>query len=76
MKILQFAFGETGDNKFLPHNHIKNCVVFTGSHDNDTTKGFFENEKTFCESSETLANLMRNKPKDKTGQTKGLKGFA
>jgi 4-alpha-glucanotransferase len=45
MKILQFAFGEEGDKKFLPHNHIKNCVVFTGSHDNDTTKGFFENEK-------------------------------
>ncbi len=45
MKILQFAFGENGDKKFLPHNHIKNCVVYTGSHDNDTTKGFFEKEK-------------------------------
>jgi len=45
MKILQFAFGDEGDRKFLPHNHIKNCVVFTGSHDNDTTRGFFENEK-------------------------------
>jgi len=45
MKILQFAFGKSGDNKFLPHNHIKNCVVYTGSHDNDTTKGFFESEK-------------------------------
>lgn len=45
MKILQFAFGEDGEKKFLPHNHIKNCVVYTGSHDNDTTKGFFENEK-------------------------------
>ncbi len=45
MKILQFAFGEGGDNNFLPHHYIKNCVVFTGSHDNDTTRGFFENEK-------------------------------
>jgi len=45
MKILQFAFGEEGDVKFLPHNHIKNCCVYTGSHDNDTTRGFFENEK-------------------------------
>jgi 4-alpha-glucanotransferase len=45
MKILQFAFGEEGDNNFLPHNYINNCVVFTGSHDNDTTKGFFANEK-------------------------------
>lgn len=45
MKILQFAFGEDGDSNFLPHNYNKNCIVFTGSHDNDTTKGFFENEK-------------------------------
>ncbi len=45
MKILQFAFGENGEKKFLPHNHIKNCVVYTGSHDNDTTRGFFEKEK-------------------------------
>lgn len=45
MKILQFAFGENGDKNFLPHNYVKNCVVYTGSHDNDTTKGFFENER-------------------------------
>ncbi len=45
MKILQFSFGPNGDNKFLPHNHIKNCIVYTGSHDNDTTKGFFINER-------------------------------
>ena len=45
MKILQFAFGEEGDKGFLPHNHKKNCVVYSGSHDNDTTRGFFENEK-------------------------------
>lgn len=45
MKILQFGFGENGDKNFLPHNHIKNCCVYTGSHDNNTTRGFFENEK-------------------------------
>lgn len=45
MKILQFGFGPDGDKGFLPHNHIHNSVVYTGSHDNDTTKGFFENEK-------------------------------
>lgn len=45
MKILQFGFGPNGDNGFLPHNHVKNCVVYSGSHDNDTTKGFFENER-------------------------------
>lgn len=45
IKILQFAFGEDNETKFLPHNHPKNCVVHTGSHDNDTTRGFFEKEK-------------------------------
>ncbi len=42
MKILQFAFGKNGDKNFLPHNYPRNCVVYTGSHDNDTTKGFFD----------------------------------
>lgn len=48
MKILQFAFdsgedtGASGDNLFLPHNYGTNCVVYTGSHDNDTTRGWFE----------------------------------
>ncbi|MCB9247351.1 MAG: 4-alpha-glucanotransferase [Ignavibacteriales bacterium] len=45
MKILQFAFGEEGDKNFLPHNYEKNCVVFTGSHDNDTTVGFLKKKK-------------------------------
>lgn len=41
MKILQFAFGDTGSNPYLPHNHDRNCVVYTGTHDNDTTLGWF-----------------------------------
>jgi len=45
IKILQFGLGKEGDKKFLPHNHIKNCVVHTGSHDNDTTRGFLESER-------------------------------
>lgn len=45
IKILQFGLGEHGDKKFLPHNHIKNCVVHTGSHDNETTRGFLETER-------------------------------
>jgi 4-alpha-glucanotransferase len=45
IKILQFGLGETGEKKFLPHNHIKNCVVHTGSHDNETTAGFLQSEK-------------------------------
>lgn len=40
MKVLQFAFGSDTQNPFLPHNHIRNCVVYTGTHDNDTTVGW------------------------------------
>ncbi len=46
MKILQFAFGAKMEKKFLPHNFVKNCVVYTGSHDNDTTRSYFEVAKT------------------------------
>jgi len=45
IKILQFGLGEHGDFKFLPHNYSKNCVVHTGSHDNETTKGFLDSER-------------------------------
>jgi len=42
MKILQFAFDGSPDNNYLPHNYIKNSVVYTGTHDNNTTKSWFE----------------------------------
>jgi len=41
MKILQFAFDESENNAYLPHNYEKNCVVYTGTHDNDTTVGWY-----------------------------------
>jgi 4-alpha-glucanotransferase len=41
MKVLQFAFAGDASNPYLPHNHIRNCVVYTGTHDNDTTNGWF-----------------------------------
>jgi 4-alpha-glucanotransferase len=41
MKILQFAFGGDPDNPYLPDNYGENCVVYTGTHDNDTTLGWF-----------------------------------
>ncbi len=41
MKILQFAFGDTDSNPYLPHNYDHNCVVYTGTHDNDTTLGWY-----------------------------------
>ncbi|WP_035992008.1 4-alpha-glucanotransferase [Leptolyngbya sp. KIOST-1] len=42
MKILHFAFGGSSDNPYLPFNHDRNSVVYTGTHDNDTTVGWFE----------------------------------
>ena len=46
MKVLQFAFDGSPDNPFLPHNYTSpNCVVYTGTHDNDTTMGWFLSER-------------------------------
>ena len=42
MKVLQFAFDSREDSDYLPHNYDKNCVVYTGTHDNDTLIGWFE----------------------------------
>ncbi|MDR3305360.1 MAG: 4-alpha-glucanotransferase [Clostridiales Family XIII bacterium] len=40
MKVLQFAFSGDSDNRYLPHNIEENCVVYTGTHDNNTVKGW------------------------------------
>jgi 4-alpha-glucanotransferase len=42
MKVLQFAFGSGPDNPYLPHNHVRDCAIYTGTHDNDTTLGWYE----------------------------------
>lgn len=45
MKILQFAFGEDiADNRDAPHNYERNCVAYTGTHDNNTTLGWARGE--------------------------------
>jgi 4-alpha-glucanotransferase len=41
MRVLQFAFGDTSANPYLPHNYDRNTVVYTGTHDNDTTRGWY-----------------------------------
>jgi len=52
MKILQFAYASDPDDDFLPHNFPENCVAYTGTHDNNTTRGWYEaapeREKDFC----------------------------
>lgn len=42
MAVLQFGFGSDADNPHLPHNHEQNEVVYTGTHDNDTTRGWWD----------------------------------
>ena len=52
MKVLQFAFDSREESDYLPHNYTKNCVVYTGTHDNDTTEGWFTalsaKDRRFC----------------------------
>ncbi len=40
MKVLEFAFDGSCNNEYLPHNYDKNCVVYTGTHDNETLSGY------------------------------------
>ncbi len=52
MRIFQFAFAEGESNHFLPHHYVPNTIAYTGTHDNDTTLGWWnsvsEQEKTFA----------------------------
>ena len=54
MRLLQFGFWKDGDHEFLPHNYPDNCVVYTGTHDNDTTVSWYTKaplyERKFCTS--------------------------
>lgn len=43
MKVLQFAFGGDAKNPYLPHNCVQNSVIYTGTHDNETTVGWYRN---------------------------------
>lgn len=53
MRVLQFAFGDDARNPYLPHNLVQRCVVYTGTHDNDTSLGWFANapahERSFAQ---------------------------
>ena len=42
MRVLQFAFGGNPRDPYLPHNHVPNSLVYTGTHDNDTTVGWYQ----------------------------------
>jgi|YNPNPStandDraft_1061719.scaffolds.fasta_scaffold01741_4 4-alpha-glucanotransferase len=49
MKVLQFAFANGPDDPFLPHNFTRDCVVYTGTHDNDTILGWYQVTSTEAE---------------------------
>ncbi len=42
MRVLQFAFGSDAHDKFLPHNYVHHAVAYSGTHDNDTSAGWYE----------------------------------
>lgn len=49
MKVLQFAFSTDASDKFLPHNYHPHFVVYSGTHDNDTSRGWYEQSATDSE---------------------------
>jgi 4-alpha-glucanotransferase len=57
MKVLQFAFDNPGAHIYLPHNFAPNCVVYTGTHDNDTTLGWWQSGATPQEQASAKAYL-------------------
>ena len=57
MKILQFAFDSRESGDYLPHNYTKNTVLYTGTHDNETTMGWY---KTLKKEDKALANKYLN----------------
>jgi len=61
MKILTFAFDTDSTNPFLPHNYEKNYVVYTGTHDNDTIKGWMETTAPKDQVKKSIEYLQLNK---------------
>lgn len=61
MKVLEFAFSGDSKNAYLPHNYEKNCVAYTGTHDNDTARGWFETTGSKTEVEEAIDYLKLTK---------------
>ena len=62
MKVLQFAFDDGANSNYMPHNHTKNSVVYTGTHDNNTVLGWAESATP--ESLELANRYMHVDPKE------------
>lgn len=68
MKVLQFAFDSREDSDYLPHNYGRNSVAYTGTHDNDTTLGWYygqlaEADREFCDRYLNLGKCSREEIK-------------
>ena len=74
MKVLQFGFGGD-DSTDLPHNYINNSVAYTGTHDNDTICGWFENNNSDSEIKKANEYLLLNEEEGKSfGFVRGIWG--
>ncbi len=64
MKVLQFAFDASGESDYLPHNYQKNCIVYTGTHDNTTTADWISTapkaDVKFCKEYLGVSNKVEN----------------
>jgi 4-alpha-glucanotransferase len=68
MKVLQFAFDGDPDNSFLPHNFTSPaCIVYTGTHDNDTTLGWFMSNKLDDKQRENIKRIANRDLNDQRG---------
>lgn len=65
MKVLQFAFDDTPNNPYLPHNYPKNCLVYSGTHDNNTTRGWYSGEAS-AKSKHYIKDYLGYTPKEAT----------
>ncbi len=65
MKILQFAFDGKGNNPYLPHNFTSpNCLVYTGTHDNNTSNGWFYGQETSTQTKDYILDYMNVNHRD------------
>ena len=63
MRTILLAFGEDfPKNEFVPHNLVRNCIAYTGTHDFNTAKGWFESEASYKEKMKLFKYLRREAP--------------
>ena len=70
MKVLQFAFDSREESDYLPHNYTRNCVVYTGTHDNDTILGWYRSlqgeDRRLCDDYLNLYHCLEEEEPDKS----------